>query len=264
MSTNIKLVIAGIVTLFGFILAIILSPFATVDTGTRGVVKHWSGDVEDVALAEGFHWISPFDSVTEMDIRTQVFQVESSAATKDLQTVTTKVALNFHLKPDSVVTVYRNIGINYLNSFIAPALQESVKAATSQFTAEELITKRDLVREETKKNLVEKLTVIGFAIDDFNVVDFDFSAQFNAAIESKVTAEQSALAAKNKLEQVKFEAEQRVAQARAEAEAIRISASAINSQGGADYVQLQAIAKWNGTLPNQFIPGMSMPFIGLK
>ena len=53
------------------------------------------------------------------------------------------------------------------------------------------------------------------------------------------------------------------AKAQADAEAIKIQAQAINSQGGADYVALQAIGKWNGVLPVQMIPGGAVPFINL-
>lgn len=51
--------------------------------------------------------------------------------------------------------------------------------------------------------------------------------------------------------------------AQAQAEAIEIQAQAINSQGGADYVELQAIKQWNGVLPTQFVPGSAIPFLNL-
>jgi regulator of protease activity HflC (stomatin/prohibitin superfamily) len=97
-----------------------------------------------------------------------------------------------------------------------------------------------------------------------SIVNFDFSESFNTAIEAKVTAEQNALAARNKLEQVKFEADQRIAQAQGEAEAIKIQASAIEAQGGAAYIQLQAIKQWNGQLPSVNVAGGSsggLPFL---
>jgi regulator of protease activity HflC (stomatin/prohibitin superfamily) len=93
------------------------------------------------------------------------------------------------------------------------------------------------------------MLVYGIVVDQVNITNFDFSQSFNAAIEAKVTAEQSALAAKNKLEQVKFEAEQRVTQAKGEAEAIKIQAAAIQAQGGQEYVSLKWVEKWNGALP---------------
>lgn len=55
-----------------------------------------------------------------------------------------------------------------------------------------------------------------------------------------------------------------MASAKAQAQAIQIQAQAINSQGGADYVSLQAINKWDGKLPTQMIPGSSVPFINVN
>ncbi len=108
--------------------------------------------------------------------------------------------------------------------------------------------------------MVEKYAIF----DTSSITNIEFSPSFTQSIEKKVTAEQDALAAKNRLEQIKYEGEQKVVSAKAEAEAIRIQSQAINSQGGADYVQLQAIQKWNGQLPVQMIPGSTVPFINLR
>src|SRR3990167_3646323 len=143
---------------------------------------------------------------------------------------------------------------------IDPAIQESMKASTAKFTAEELITKREAVREEVKTLLVEKLRPHGIIIDEFNIIDFDFSSSFNAAIEDKVTAEQEALAAENRLEKVKFEAQQRIEEAKGKAEAINIEARAISTNP--QIIELRAIEKWNGTLPQ--VTGGAVPFINIK
>lgn len=143
---------------------------------------------------------------------------------------------------------------------IEPAIQESVKASTAKFTAEELITKRQQVSMEMMNVLKQKLQANGILVLDINIVDYQFSAEFNKAIENKVRAEQEALAEKNVLEKIKYEAQQRIEKARgeaeatklraqAESEAIRIKTQAIQMQGGNDYVRLQWIDKWDGKLP---------------
>ena len=247
--------IIGISTFFG--------SFGTVDTGYRGVVIHLgnpTGEIKD----QGFYWKAPFiTDVVEMSVQVQKTEVEASAASKDLQDVTTKVALNYRLDPASVGTLYQDVRKDYDIKLVQPRLQESVKAATSQYTAEELVTKRSEVRDKIEMNLRDKLLSYGIIVDQVNIVDFSFSQSFNAAIEKKVTAEQDALAAKNKLEQIKFEAQQTIESAKAQAESIKIQAEAVNSQGGADYVSLQAIQKWNGQLPTQMIPGSTVPFINV-
>jgi regulator of protease activity HflC (stomatin/prohibitin superfamily) len=168
--------------------------------------------------------------------------------------------LNYHIDPARVANIYQEIGINYNIRLIDPALQESVKSTTAKYTAEELITRREEVRDAIRAHLVEKLQPRGILIDDFNIVDFQFSASFDQAIELKVTAEQSALAAKNKLEQIKFEAEQQIAEARGKAEALRIESAAL--QSSPQILELRALEKWDGKLPSVMGSGAT-PFINV-
>lgn len=256
----IKKLVIGLVL---FILFLMLNPFGIVGAGERGIRLRFGAVTEDI-IGEGLYFRIPFvESIKIMDVKIQKEQVTASAASKDLQTVTSIVALNFHLDPLKVADIYQSIGMDYDDRIITPTIQEAVKASTAQFTAEELITKRTEVREMIKALIIEKIGDIGIVVHEFNIIDLDFSASFNKAIEAKVTAEQHALAAKNKLEQVKFEAEQKVTKATAEAEAIRIQAQAITQQGGKDYVQLQAIDKWNGILPVNWYGGAVLPFIDI-
>lgn len=239
-------------------------PVLFVPVGYRGIQIRL-GNTTGQIYQQGMNFRVPFvESSKNIEIRTQKESVKATSASKDLQSVEAEVALNFSLNPDKIVSLYQTVGDDYKERIIAPVLQEAVKAVTAKYTAEELITKRGAVSSDIKALLAEKLSPRGIMSEDFNIVNFNFSKSFDDAIELKVTAEQNALAQKNKLEQVKYEAEQTIAKAKAEAESIKIQAEAINSQGGADYVQLQAIGKWNGILPAQFVPGSAIPFINLK
>lgn len=262
-TNNLKYIFYGIAIAIAVFIVIVISPFTIIDAGERGIILRW-GAVNRV-MSEGIHWITPIaESVKKLDVKTQKEEVKVDSASKDLQIVTSVIALNYHLDAEKVGELWKSIGGNYKVRIIDPAIQESVKAATAKYTAEELITKRQEVKDAIKISLSERLNKEFIIVDDVSIVNFDFSASFNSAIEAKVTAEQNALAAKNKLEQSKYEAEQRIAQAKGEAEAIRIQAQAITQQGGKDYVQLKAIDKWNGNLPNQMIPGATVPFINLS
>lgn len=242
-------------------IVLIINPFFIVSAGERGIVLRW-GNVDRV-MSEGIHWLTPIaENVEKLDIKTQKEESKADSASKDLQVVTTVIALNYHLESEKVGELWKTIGADYKSRIIDPAIQEAVKAATAKYTAEELITKRSAVKDEIKLNLSERLIKEFIVVDELSIVDFNFSSSFNSAIEAKVTAEQNALAAKNKLEQVKFEAEQRISQAKGEAEAIRIQSQAIESQGGAAYVQLQAIKQWKGDVP-QYMMGNAVPFINL-
>lgn len=255
----------AILTAVGFVvfffLFIVFWPFGTVGAGERGIMLRW-GAVTHKIVDEGLYVRIPIvERVVIMDVKIQKEEVEATAASKDLQTVNSKVALNYHIDPARVSNMYQDVGIQYNTRLIDPALQESVKSTTAKYTAEELITKREEVRDAIRAHLVSKLESRGIAIDDFNIVDFRFSSAFDEAIELKVTAEQSALAAKNKLEQIKFEAEQQVAEARGKAEALRIESSAL--QSSPQILQLRALEKWDGKLP-AVMGSQATPFVDVS
>ncbi len=255
-----KGIIAAFAAFIILIVFVALSPFAIVNAGHRGVVTHF-GTVSDTILSEGFHWVSPFDSVHEISVQTTKVEAEATAASKDLQTVTATVAVNYHLAPDLVNSLYQSVKGSYEVNIVTPAIQDSVKAATAQFTAEELITKRGEVSDSIKSFLAIKLQPFG-AVEGVSITNFDFSDSFNAAIEAKVTAEQDALASKNKLEQTKYEAEQTIVAAQAEAESLRIQAEALSNNQS--LVSLEWVRKWNGVLPSTVMGDGAMPLVNLK
>jgi prohibitin 2 len=171
-----------------------------------------------------------------------------SASSKDLQEVWANVVVNYKVNPEKATDIF----VQYKNAeqfgfnVIEPIIRQTVKSVTAQYTAEELVTKRLEISDKVNALLATEIPENGATLVLANLTNFDFSTGFKQAIEAKVTAVQNAEAQKNKLEQVKYEAQQTIEKAKAEAEAIRISAQAINSQGGADYVQLKAIEKWSG------------------
>lgn len=255
--------IIGQIVLALIVIMLFFGSFGTISAGNVGVKTRFSKVVGTVQ--PGLYFKVPFiEHITQMDVQTQKDQTDATAASNDLQSVTATVAVNYHVEPQDAATIFQNIGADYAERVISPAIQESVKSVTANFTAEQLITQREKVRDGILALLTTKLQTYGVQTDSLNIVNFAFSNQFNVAIESKVTAQQNALAAQNKLVQVQAEAQQTIATAEAQAKAIQIQAQAINSQGGADYVQLQAIKAWDGHLPTQMIPGATVPFINLK
>jgi regulator of protease activity HflC (stomatin/prohibitin superfamily) len=238
--------------------------------GERGVVTTW-GKIEPNVWTEGLHLKRAFSQkVIKVDVKTQKLQGEVGAASKDLQEVKAEVALNFHVDPLKVNALIQQIGRDYERVVVAPAISEMVKAATAKYTAEELITKRDDVKQHIRAALTVRLMQVFLVVDEVSIVNFDFSAQFNKAIEEKQTAAQNAIKASRDLDRIKIEAEQRVVQAKAEsessilqaqaaAESLRLQRSVITPE----LVKLRAIEKWNGVLPT-YSGGGAIPFIDVK
>jgi regulator of protease activity HflC (stomatin/prohibitin superfamily) len=247
--------------------ALYTQSFVRVPAGYRGVLLTW-GKPEDKILGEGLNFLIPFvQSVVMMNVQVQKAESTESAATNDLQVVSTTVAVNFRLNPNAVNQIYRELRQDYVSRVIKPNIEESIKAATSQFRAEELITNRAIVKAAFDDILEERLRVFDIDVVAVSLTDFQFSPAFAAAVEAKVTAEQRALEAENFLEQVKFEAQQQVIQAEAEknatiaralgeAEAVVIEAEAaasaieaITGQMTPEYAQYLWLTQWDGKLP---------------
>ena len=186
-----------------------------------------------------------------METRTQKEQVDAAAASKDLQEVKSTIALNYHLDGAKAVVVYQSIGVEYVDRIIAPAMQEAFKATAAQFTAEELIGKREAVKQAAYSRLKERLARYNIIVDDFNIVNFEFSADFNTAIEQKQVAQQN-------LERAKIEANTALTQAQGQANAQK----ALRDNGSLtpEYLQFVAIQKWDGKLPNAT---SGVPFINI-
>lgn len=255
-------IVSTVIVFFAALILLILAfaSWTTAPAGHRGVVTRL-GAVQDRVLGEGFAWKTPFtESVHDVEVRILKEQVKTEGASKDLQVVQVEAALNYNVDPKRVAEIYKNVGMDYMVRVVDPAMQETVKSIIAAYTAEELITKREPVRAAIKAMLATKLGVHGILVDEFSIVDFDFSKSFNEAIEAKVTAEQSALAAKNKLAQIEYEAQQKVAEAKGKAEAMRVESIALSTSP--QILQLRALEKWDGKLPT--VSGGAVPFVDVK
>lgn len=259
-TTNLKKIIIPIVVAL-LLLITAACTLTVVPAGMSGVVVTM-GKVSDHALDSGLHFRIPFvQSVVMMNNKIQKCEVESNSVSKDLQTVSSGVAVNFHITSDSASNIYKTIGEQYQDTVLQPAIQEAVKSISAQYTAEELITKRTAVGDEIGSALTEKVSDYGIIIDKFNIVNFEFSEEFNVAIEQKQVAEQNFLKAQTEKEQQIMEAEadakKQVIAAEAEAEAKLKKAEAeaeanekINASLNGNVLTYQQIQKWDGKYPS--------------
>jgi regulator of protease activity HflC (stomatin/prohibitin superfamily) len=246
------------------VIVLLSSSFTIIPAGHRGVLIQL-GKVEGV-LNEGLNFKLPFiTTVEKMEVRVQKEENTQTASSKDLQTVSTVVAVNFSVSPGSVNKLYQQVGLDYRIRIIDPAVAESVKAVMAKYTAEELITKRPEVSAEIKDMLGKRLNTYYMKLEEINIKDFKFSETFNNAIEAKTAAEQQALKAKRDLDRVNIEAQQKISQAKAEAESLRLKKQEITPE----LVKLKeieneekAIEKWDGKLPQ--VTSGATPFINLN
>jgi regulator of protease activity HflC (stomatin/prohibitin superfamily) len=248
-----------------FLLAVmgwsVLSPFAVVPAGTRGVMTTFGKPSEDT-YSEGIHFRIPLvQQMHLMDVRILKNEGEGDAASMDLQQVRAKVAVNFHLDPTVAAKAFKEIGQSTEEiaiNILEPARPEAVKSITAQFTAEQLITRRTEVRDKIAAQLREKLSRHGIILDEFAIINFSFSPSFTSAIEAKVNAEQEKLKAERDLMRIRVEAEQKVTSAKAEAESLRLQRQEVT----ADVLALRTIEKWDGHLPQ--VTGGTTPMLDIS
>jgi regulator of protease activity HflC (stomatin/prohibitin superfamily) len=268
------------------IIILATSSFVIVESGHVGVIRTL-GAVQPDPLSEGFHFKKPFiDKIEQVDVRLNKAQSKSAAASKDLQTVQTQVTVQYSLLGPSAPETYQKIGNREVvaATVIEPAIQESVKAITAQYTAEQLVTKRAEVKLQIQEaidnfinvTLKDKNVPAALKISNVAITDFEFSGEFNKAIELKVKAEQEALQAKNEKTRRVTQAEaayqeQKLAadaaaydieaRSRAKADAIEREAKALKNNP--ELIQLRLSEKWDGTLP-KFTGGEAIPFIDIN
>jgi prohibitin 2 len=238
--------------------------FTQVAPSHIGIVTTF-GKIGGETLSEGPHFILPISKVHQVFTGIDVAEAKNAeAGSRDLQSVHSTLTVNYRTDPGKAKDLFvLNPTLAYEQSYVIPATYEVFKGIVSHYTAEELVTKRQEVSGAISKALNAKLAPYYLTVQSVNLVNFGFSKAFDAAIEEKVTASQKAETAKRNLERVKFEAESRIAQAEGEAKAISIQAAAVEKQGGTGYVQLQAIAKWDGKLPTQMLGSAPVPFVAV-
>ena len=271
-QSAIKLVLGAIIVLI-IIGVVASSSVKIVDAGNRGILTHWNAvDLTSAPLDEGIHFVIPFqDDIVQMEVRTLKYDTSTRSASQDLQTVQTTVTVNYHPDTEKVHYLYKEIGLSYENRVIQPAIDETVKQVSANYNAEELITKRPLVKADIENAIRDRLTQFYVVTEVISITDFEFSPLFAKAIESKVEAEQKAQKAENDLIRIEVEARQleaqavgtaaaNIAEAQGEAEAISIINNALsNNPYYLEWLKTQA---WDGKLPLVVGEG-GTPFISI-
>jgi regulator of protease activity HflC (stomatin/prohibitin superfamily) len=267
--SSIRIVVPVII---GFIMVIVVlaASVKIVEAGHRGVLLNFGAVDTSASLNEGIHFVVPFrDNIVQLEVRTQKTVENAASASRDLQDVSTQVALNYHVDPNTAQILFQQLGFDYASRVIAPAIQESVKQVTARFNAENLITNRETVKSEIENQIKQRLAAYNVEVETISITEFQFSEQFRRAVESKVEAEQRALQATNDLRRIEIEAQQAKARAVgeqqaniAQAEGVR-QANVLKAQGESEaikiidvqlrenprYLEWLKTQRWDGVLP---------------
>lgn len=236
-------------------LVIFFASTTIVPTGHIGVVTLYS-KVQDRYLDAGFHFVRPFvEDVHDIDIRTQKYQGTVEGSAKDLQIVNITMSINYQIRAEKASKLYAEVGANYNDVVLNPALQSSLKAAIAKFTAEEMITKRSEVANAITEELNTRLEEY-FMISAVNLENIGFTDEFNKAVEAKTTNQQKAEAEKAQLEIIKVQNEQKINTAEAEAKVRELQSQSVTEKSLEQLrleIQREMIQKWSGNLPTTML-----------
>lgn len=246
--------------LFGllWLLLMLFGCFSTIKTGEIGIKTRF-GKIIGSTTNEGIVFKLPFEQIKKINIKVQKYENEEafSTSTKDLQIVNNiKVAINYQIDGSKAVNLFKTVGTNYNTTVLEPAIQETIKAVFSKYTAEEIVTKRSEISLDMNNTLDERVKEYGINSVAVSINNFDFSESYNQAIEKKAVAEQEVETSKNQLEKAKIDAEKKKVEAQGEAEANALLEQSLTDQ----IIAQQFIEKWNGQLPTT-MTGDAIPFI---
>ena len=240
---------------------IMCNPFVMVGPGERGI-KIRLGQVQPESYGEGLHFIFPFiQKFKTMDVKTQKNSLTTAVYTKDIQQARITYVINFNVQPDKVNKLFQEVGLDYIGKILTPVVEGTIQDIIGKWNAQDLIANREKATDDILLKLQNQLTEKYINVTDFQMTEINYSDVFERAIESKVTAEQEALKAKNKTVQVEEEAKQKVIAAQAEAKSMAIRAQALAQNKS--LVQYEAVQKWDGKMP-QYMLGNSVPFINVS
>lgn len=248
------------VTLLLIIFIIICNPIAIVGVGERGV-KVTLGQVSPQSYTEGIHLITPFISkIVNMNVKTQKTYIQTDLYTKDIQQAKISYVINYNLQPQNAHKMYREVGTGYVDNILMPVVEGTIKDVIGRWNAQDLVANREAATIDILGKLQKQLEPRYINVTGFQITDINYSGVFEKAIESKVTAEQEALKAKNRTVQIQEEAKQKIISAEAEAKSMAIRANALTQNKA--LVEYEAVQKWDGKLP-EYMMGNTIPFLNM-
>lgn len=245
-----------------WLLLILFGCFSTIKTGEVGIKTRF-GKIVSSTNSEGIIFKSPLEKIEKIDIKVQKYEnkVALSTSTRDMQVVNNiTVSVNYRIDGTRVVDLYKKTGTKYNETVLEPAIQETIKAVISKYTAEELVTKRSEISLDINNTLNKRINDYGINSTAVAINNFDFSEAYNQAIEQKAVSEQNVLTAKQELEKARVESEKKIV----EAEATNRANELLKQNVTDEVLMKQFIEKWDGKLPATYAGDDILGMFNLK
>jgi regulator of protease activity HflC (stomatin/prohibitin superfamily) len=191
--------------------------FVTVNSGEVLVVYYrlFGGTGHNRIGQEGLHILAPWDKPHRYTVRSQILIQSLTLLSKNGLEVNLDAQIRFHAIADMVPHLHRRFGPEYIDTFVTPQLKGSVQRVIGQFLAEEVYGSEtgasvSRILESTKQLIGGEF----LEIEDVALYNIKLPEQVQMAIQSKVEAQQSALAAAYKVQEEQEQAKQKLEEAR--------------------------------------------------
>lgn len=255
-----------------FLAFLVVPAIGVIPAGHRGIVYRWSGGIDPRVRGEGVTLIVPWiQHITISSVRTQkLFSNKVYAQSSDLQEITVVASVNYHVQPNEAAKLYQEVGPDYADTVIQPALFQRTKAAVGQIKAEDFALERDNLARTIQRQLTAQLSGYGIIVEYVNIEDAIFDPDFVRAVKNKIIAQQEAKEQQNLIAAKAAQKEQTIINAQAQARSILIKAKAqakanqkIASSVTPALIQWQYFVKWNGILPSTVL-GNAVPLFNVS
>ncbi|MCL2087003.1 MAG: prohibitin family protein [Oscillospiraceae bacterium] len=266
---------SGLIFIVAILGILVFNSFKIVNEGYLGVKYRLGAIVENQdRLPAGLNIHIPFiETIAQIDIRNQIYEVQTDAYTFDTQNVNDlKMKLVYAYDPAKLTDIIQNIGIDHVSAkILAPNVARISKNAIGAVRAEDLVQTRAAVQTKIEEELREVLATHSILVTEFAIENIQFDEAFEQSIQEKVIAEQEAARTVNRTAQRREEARQVEIAADAEAYRVKIAAEAqataielINQQlaRSPSYIEYLKVENWNGILPIAIGEGVN-PFLVL-
>ena len=224
-----------------------------VQPGALGVVLRF-GAPDGRIVREGLYYVLPIaDRVVQVNTQVNSLLVDrAQGVTSDLEPVYANLAINFHVRPERAIDVYRTLRFAYAVRVVRPAIADAWKATTARYLASELVARRAAVQREFEDALAARVERFGLGIDSVSTTRFQFAYAYARAAQLKVAAVQRTLQAKADLQRIEIESHASVIRAKSEIDALKLQRRVPLAQlMRLRQLELErrAIDKWDGHLP---------------
>ena len=205
----------------------------SVGGGKRAVMFNRITGMKETVYGEGLNFNIPwFERPIIYDIRTRPCNLQTLTGSKDLQMVTIGVRVLHKPRPEKLVWIYQRLGKNYDERILPSLMNECAKAVVARYNANELLTKRETVSADIRKELIARASMFNVLLEDVAITHLSFSPEYARAVEAKQVAQQEAERAKYIVLGAQQEKKTIVTKARGEAQSAQLIGSAVKKNPG--------------------------------